>query len=406
MSDINVHAPIAPSSLDLTVKCPASVKLQAAVSKLPETEEEAEGTAAHYVALVYARGGEKFMPIGTPFKVGLKPREWVVDVDMAAGARYYADALGGFHTDLRTEDSVAVKRVHPEHCYGTPDGWRFFPDARKAYATCPAEISPDLFGKGLIKLLRVGDYKYGHRYVEVFENYQVMAYASGVMDRLALDDLDPDLWLELFIAQPRSYHRDGPVRKWIVQAQALRAYINIASNAAHEALGENPRASTNNSCVDCKARHACKTLQYAVSAFLDFSTTGELVEMPHEAIGAELALVQDAIKRLEARETGLAAQAEALIRQGKPVAFFHMEPGQSRLSYFEDVNVDEVVGLGDILGIDLRKPRTRKDSLLTPTQAIQLGVEADTMKHYASRPPAALKLARDNSITARKVFTK
>lgn len=406
MTDINVHAPIAPSSLDLTVKCPGSVQLQAAILPQPETEEEAEGIAAHYVALVYARGGGKFLPVGTKFKAGLKPREWTVDLDMVVGATYYANALGGFHTDLRTEDSVAVKRVHPEHCYGTPDGWRFFPDARRAWAMCPPEMSPEVFAAGQIKLLRVGDYKYGHRYVEVFGNFQMTAYAAGVMERLNLEDLDPNLWIEMFIAQPRSYHRDGPVRYWRVQASMLRAFINQASNAAHEALSDNPRTMTNDSCIDCRARHACKTLQYATSAFLDFANSAELVEMPHEAIGTELALIQDAIKRLEARETGLAAQAESLLRQGKPVSFFHMSPGQSRLTYKEDVNVDEVVGLGELINVDLRRPLARKDLLVTPTEAMKLGVDEAVMKLYAFRPPAALKLTRDNSITARKAFSK
>jgi len=398
------HARIAPSSLDLTVKCPASVQLQEQVPPLPETEEEAEGTFAHMVALNYARGYGHTLPVG--FKMEYRGRQWTVDVDMVAGATMYAEAIGGFHSSLRLEDAVSIKRVHPEHCAGTPDAWRFFPDARFAHKVCPPEISPDLFARGLIKLLRVGEYKYGHRYVEVFGNYQTTSYTSGVMDRLNLDDADLNLWVEMCIVQPRCYRADGPVRWWRVQAYVLRNYLNIASNAAHAALGSDPVATTNDSCVDCRARHVCKTLQYATGVFIDFATTGEIVEMPPEAIGTELAMVQNIIKRLEARETGLAAQAEALMRQGKPISFFHMTPGQSRLTYYDDVNVDEVVGLGDLIGIDLRKPQTKKDSLVTPTQAIQFGVDAETMKHYAHRPAAALKLTRDNSITARKVFSK
>lgn len=406
MIEKDEHAPIAPSSLGLTVKCPGSVKLQKMVPQEPETEEQAEGNAAHYVALVYARGGARFLPIGAKFKVGKKPREWEVDADMAAGATLYANAIGGFHNELRTEDPVIPTRIHPVHCAGTPDARRFYPDARAAFATCPPEMSPEMFSAGHLKLLRVADYKYGHRYVEAFGNYQMIAYAVGALERMQLDDLDPNLWVELMIVQPRCYTREGPVRSWLVQASALRPFVNIASNKAHEALGDDPPCYTNDSCIDCRARHVCKTLQYATGAFIDFSTSAELVEMPHEAIGAELAMVEDAIDRLKARATGLAAQAETLIRQGKPVAFFHMEPGQSRLAYKDDVNVDEVIGLGELIGIDLRKPQTKKDSLLTPTQAIQMGVDENVMKIYAHRPPAALKLTRDDSTTLRKVFAK
>lgn len=399
------HAPIAPSSLDLTVKCHASVQLQAQVPALPDTEEEAEGKAAHWVALRYAAGyGRTELPLNAKFT--FENRTWTVDMDMLAGATMYAHAAGGTHNDLRLEDPVKVKRVHSEHCWGTPDAWRFFPDARKAHEVCPFEIPTILFHAGQIKILRVPEYKYGHRYVESFGNLQIAAYASGVMDRLNLDDLDPSLWVEMVIVQPRSFKAEGPIRWWRIQASALRPWINRASNAAHAALAPNPVATTNDSCIDCRARHACATLQYATGALIDFSAQGELVEMPHDAIGTELAMVQDAIKRLEARETGLAAQAEAIIRQGKPVSFFHMEAGQSRLTYFENASVDELLGFGDLVGVDLRRPLTKKDLLVTPTQAIQLGIDAVTMKHYADRPKAALKLARDNSITARKVFAK
>ncbi len=399
------HARIALSSLDLTVKCPASVQLQEQVPPLPDTDEEAEGKAAHWVAMMYAAGKDHGLEVGTQWVY--EGRRFTVDADMVAGAIMYKRAIGGFHSNLRLEDPVRVSRVHPEHCWGTPDAWRFFEDARNAWLECPPEISPVLFARGMIKILRVADYKYGHRYVEVFENYQVGAgYAIGVMERLNLDDLDPNLWIEMCIIQPRCYQAEGPVRWWRVQASALRGPVNIASNAAHAALGANPIATTNDSCIDCRARHVCKTLQYATGALVDFSSTGEVVEMPHEAIGTELAIVQDAMQRLKARETGLAAQAEALMRQGKPVSFFHMERGQSRLTYFDNVNADEVIGLGELLSLDLRKKLERKDLLVTPTQALQLGLDAETMKSYAHRPPAALKLARDNSITARKVFNR
>lgn len=401
---MNMPALIRPSGLGLTVACPASVLLQSSVPLLPATEEELEGTAAHWVAMRYAAGFGRELPVGAKFlSLG---REWTVDLDMVVGATMYMNAIGAPHQNLRLEDAVQIPRVHAEHCHGTPDAWRFAPDAREMLEHCPPQMPADRFHAGLLKLIRVGDYKYGHRYVEVFENYQLVSYASGVMARLQLDDNDDDLWLELLIAQPRCYHREGPIRRWIIQAHELRACLNIAKSAAAEALTANPRAITNEGCIDCKARHACKTLQYAASALTEFSTTAEVVEMPHEAIGTELSIVEDAIERLVARASGLQAQADTILRSGRPVAYYHLAPGESRLKYFDNVNVDEVVDLGDVLNIELRKPQTKKDMLVTPTQAIALGIDPETMKSYAHRPPAALKLTRDNSITARKVFSK
>jgi len=416
---MSTHAPIAPSALALTVACAASVGLQASVVPLPPTDEELEGTAAHWIALQYASGYGRNWPVGSKFKSG--GRDWEVDLDMVVGSVMYAQACGGVHPNLRLEDAVRVSWIHPTHCYGTPDAWRYFLDAREALTATfngqqwvvPPELPRADFDAGRIKLVRVADYKYGHRYVEVFGCYQLVGYAAGVMERLGLDLNDPTLWLELILVQPRCYHKDGPVRRWVIQAHELIAYLNHARSAAYEALGEGPqlrdgkpRATTNDACIDCKARHVCKTLQYATGAFIDFSQAAEMVELPPEAMGQELAMVQDAIKRLEARESGLKVRAEAYMRAGAAVAFYHMEAGESRLVYKDDVNVDEFVGLGELCNVEVRKKQTRKDLLVTPTQAIQLGIDPGVMKSYAHRPPAALKLARDNSITARKVFSK
>lgn len=395
---------VRPSALDLTVKCPASMRLQASIPALPETDEQAEGHVAHIVALAHAslHMRERFA-LGCKFSYN--NREWTIDQDMIAGATLYAREMGGYHSDLRLEDPVGCPSIHPQ-CAGTPDAWRFFPDARKAHAECPPEMPSDLFNAGLLKILRVGDYKYGHRYVEVFGNFQMTAYTTGIMQRLNLTDLDPGLWLELFIVQPRCYTPEGKVRVWRIRADQLRAYINVASSASHQALSDNPLCRTNDSCVDCKARHACTTLQYSAGALVEFSTSPEIAELPPNALGVELATIQDAIKRLEARATGLEAQAETLLRQGKAIPHFHLKPGRSVLTYHEDVDTDELVSFGDLINVNLRKMLTRKELVVTPTQALQLGVDEVTMRSYASRPHAALKLARDNIIKFKKVFSQ
>jgi hypothetical protein len=400
---------IRPSSLALTVACNASMQLQESVPPLPETEEEAEGHAAHWVARRFIAGFGHELPVNAKFQYGGK--EWTVDADMYAGAVMYARALGGVHPDLHPEETLPVRRVHTTECGGTPDGYRYFPDARAAYQICPPGIDPERFTQGRIKIIRVGDYKYGHRYVEVFESYQLGSYVTAVADKYNLNDNDEDLYVELILVQPRSYHIDGPVRIWRTKLVNLRALINVASNAAHHALvplnaPNAPQATTGRHCIDCKARHVCGALQRNTMHLVDYSHAPERVELPPWALGQELMIVQDAIKQLEAREQGLAAQAEAVIRAGHPVPMYHMEPGRSVLSYYDNVNTDELVGFGDLVGIDLRKKLQRKDQVVTPTQAIQLGIDETAMRSYAHRPPGTMRLARDNSINARKVFSK
>lgn len=404
------HARVSPSSLSLTVACNASLQLQESVPPLPETDEEAEGHAGHWIARRYVAGYGAELPVGTKFQY--RGTEWKVDADMFAGAKLYERALGGVHPDLHIEERVEVKRVHLFECWGTPDAYRYFNDARAAYESCPPGLPAERFAAGKIKIIRVGDYKYGHRYVEVFENFQLGSYVSGVADAFGLDDLDDNLYVELVLVQPRSYHINGPVRMWRTKLIDLRAIINVANNAAHRALTPfnapigAPLATTGSHCIDCKARHVCAALQKNVMHLVDFSHSPERVELPAWALGQELLIVQDARKRLEAREEGLAAQAEAVLRAGQSVPHYSMGPGRSILTYFDDVNTDELVGLGELIGIDLRKKLERKDQVVTPTQAIQLGIDEAVMRSYAHRPKGALRLVRDNPVTARKVFSK
>lgn len=402
---------VRPSSLSLIIACNAALQLQESVPPLPATDDEAEGTAGHWVARRYLAGFAHELPLGSKFLS--EGKEWKVTLDMQVGATLYVRALGGVDPEMHIEEFVAIPRVHDTECGGTPDGWRYFPDARTAFpGGCPEGLPLDRFLAGRIKLLRVGDYKFGHRYVEVFENPQLAPYASGVMDKLGLSEMDDDLYVELILVQPRSYHKDGPVRVWRTKAINLRNTLIAANDAAERALiplsDKNfaPLARTGSHCLDCRARHVCTTLQYQTGSIVDFSHKAERSKLDPMSLGQELMILQEATKRLKARETGLAAQAEAMLRRGERVPFYHMDTQSGALAYFENVTADEIVGLGIMTGVDLRKTPKLKDLVVTPTQAIDLGIDPDVMEHYAKRYPGKMTLTRDNSVTARKVFSK
>lgn len=368
---MSAHAPIQPSALALTVACNASVQLQNSVPDQPDTEEEAEGKAAHLVAMWAAQG--KLFDIGTKFKC--EGREWVVDIDMYNGAKLYARTIG---PNCRLEDPVKCSRIHPTQCWGTPDAWR---------SDSPVRI-------------RVGDYKYGHRYVEVFENFQLIAYAVGVMERLNLDDTKVEV--ELILVQPRSYHRDGPVRSWVVPAVELRALVNIARNAAERALLPNPTATTGTHCIDCRARHVCATLKQSVAAIVDYSGTAELAPLDIQAMGSELRILDAALKRLEARRTGLAVMVEATLRAGQRVPYYELRPGQARLKWLPDSTPEQLAMMGDLFGVRIRKPL----DVITPRQAIDAGIDEAVVLQYADRPAAALVMKPVDTSEANKVFSK
>lgn len=376
------HARIAPSGLHLTIKCPGSVRMQEQVPPVADTEQELEGHAAHLAAMKIA---EKSWDATPGRKFESQGRQWELDDDMLDGALLYAEEsqVGG-----RFEDPVDVRAYIPE-CWGTPDYWRVWdvdtPTGRQTS-------------------LKVIDYKYGYRHVEVFENPQLVAYALGVQAKLQLPWETP---VCLTIVQPRSYNREGPIREWRQNQGVPLRLADLHAIAMHdivpavsEALGSQPRTISGPHCVDCKARVQCPTYRAAKDNILALVGTAQPESLSPQAVGVELHLVRQAIKMLEGRETGLRAHAEACINAGQQIPYWHIERGTSRRVWRDDTPVEALAAMGDLFGYNLRKPA----ALVTPTQAKKLGLDERTVGEYSHRPPGALKLVPDDTTQLRKVF--
>ena len=126
--------------------------------------------------------------------------------------------------------------------------------------------------------LEVVDYKFGHRFVDEYENDQGIAYTAGIIDHLAeLMQKGPGLIDQMIkvnftVIQPRCFYKGALVRTWSVLASDLRGHINQLAGAAELALMPNPPAVTNSECRDCPGRHACPALQQAAYADAEFAT--------------------------------------------------------------------------------------------------------------------------------------
>lgn len=362
------HAPIAPSSLERIVPCPGSVAMSAAYPELPDEHTE-EGKAAHWVAHSMALGvpGEYLLTQTAPNGVQ-------VTDEMIEGGEVWVEALEGYPGLFET--TVPIRRIHPSACWGTPDGAQYNPER---------------------KWLRIPDYKFGHKYVEVFENWQLIAYTLGEIERLGL--IDSETTCELMLVQPRSYHRDGPVRKWIINGADLRPLANIAEAAAHEAMGPNPKTKSGPHCAFCPARFACVTLQKAASNFMDFAGVAAPILREPADVGRELRLVNIAIERLTARQTGLEEQANAALRSGQVVPFFQLEETNPREVW--TAPPEEVVEAFKLLKSEAK---IGKLALVTPKQAIKAGIPEAVVKQYSDRPRGTMKVKPLDTIATRKVF--
>jgi hypothetical protein len=252
-------------------------------------------------------------------------------------------------------------------------------------------------------VLEVADYKFGHRFVDEYENDQGIAYTAGIIDHLAQllgkgpGLLDQAVVVNFTVIQPRCYYKGAPVRTWSVKASDLRAHINILSNAAHVAMAENPPAVTNSECQDCPGRHACPSLQQAAYRDAEIATRSGPAQLPPAAASLELRMLERSLERLQARVEGLREAVAMYGRQGHATPFHALQQGYGRQQW--TVPTEQVLAMGQLFGVDLAKPGVK-----TPTQAKKAGVDEAVIKAYSITPMGSVKLTPVNPADARRVF--
>lgn len=386
------HAFLAPSSAHIWAGdgspgagCAASATMQARYPDDEESEEAREGTAAHWYVSETLNGRD--VQVGAIAENGER-----ITAEMV-------DCAQGLLTDIRDTWQTCFDEG------GSPVMWV---EQRMHMAVVHAENwgTPDVV---LIDALRrklfVWDYKYGHRFVDAAGNLQLIDYAIGALSALAIPHHEwPEWSVSLNIAQPRNYHSLGPLREWQTDGRKLLDEYRPALNAAaNRATAPDPGYQTGEYCRDCSARHACPALQQVAAYAIDVAKRAEPpVDLTPHALGLELRHLDDAAARIKARKTGLEEQALGMIRRGDRVPFFKAQHATGRERW--TVPAAEAFALGDIMGVDVRKPQEP----VTPNQARKAfdkaGVDASVIKAYAETPRGALRLEKVDDNDAKLAF--
>jgi len=373
---VSGHAFLPPSGAGAWVVCGLWPTMNATFPQ-DDSEHTLGGHAAHWVSSERF-GGRDPLP-GT-----LAPNGVVVDEEMAEAADVYVDdvrqtlGVNGLPF-LVVEQPIEIPRVHPLN-WGTPDAWAYVASTRTLF---------------------IWDFKFGHGYVDVYENWQLLNYVAGILDRKGLDGFEEQKTrVVMRVVQPRNYHRDGPVREWSANAADLRGYFNKLATAAEVATGPTPPARVGEHCEHCPGRHACPALQAAGYKLADVVRVAPPLELDDHAAALELMFLERAEAILGARISGLKAQVERRLRDGAPMPFYGLEQTFGRLAWTKPA--DEVFILGELFGVELRKPAEP----ITPTQAKKLGIDEAVLSAYAERPRTGVKLVADSTHKAKKVFGK
>lgn len=329
------HSILAPSSANIWVPCPGSVRMTA---DLPDEETEAarEGTLAHEQAASV-----------------LMDQLEATDEHV----QFYVDhirktAQGG---SVYVENTIGIPGIHPG-CHGTPDVY-FLTDA---------------------ETLHVADFKYGFGPVSAYENWQMICYACGLLD------MYPQITrVHFHIVQPRVFGEK--VRHWACNTEVLNDYIERVKASAASAMSPSALCNPGLWCRYCKARGICRALRDTTGKVLDTTYLPITYELERSDLGGELQMLKRGIKLIEYRIAALEEQAIKALDSGQPVPGFGLKPSVGRMRW--NKTVDEVKALGDMFGISLGK-----DATVTPAQAVKAGIPESIVKTYADRPSNGVKL--------------
>jgi hypothetical protein len=269
---------------------------------------------------------------------------------------------------ISVEEKLYLPRIH-EECYGTPDAWGR--DDNKIF----------LF-----------DFKYGFTPVEAFENWQLLCYMSGLLEKI---NPHKPFEMHFYIVQPRDFYNQ--IKHWkITDLNEFYKYEHKLRISSEISMEEDAPLGPSDQCKYCSARAFCKPLKQTVTERIKNMNPSD--DLDDNELGTELKELHDTQTLLEARITALEEETLAKLKLGRRIPFYQLGRTQPREKWIKPVQ--EVLTLGRLFDIDLAKPQ----EAITPKQAIKAGIPADTIREYSETPLGELKLERIKESETRKIF--
>ncbi len=282
-------------------------------------------------------------------------------------------------SDLHIEERIDLDCIYPGH-YGFIDAWVYNAETMT---------------------LTVWEGKYGHRFVDAFENWQLVQYVKGILEKMTVNgQVDQEITVVMKVIQPRCFDVRGTIRHWTINAAELRAHFNIVIAAAWASKEPNALCKTGPQCNTCGSRYGCTTLQRGGYIAMEYTSETGGVALDGNNLAFELRMLTRAEELIKARRSGLEMQALAEVRSGKLIPGYTAQQGYGNKRWRKDTDIDEIIAMGDMMGMDLRKPMT----LDTPAQSLQKGLDESVIEAYSETPRTKMKLVENNASKARQVF--
>lgn len=222
------HAKFSASGASRWLNCAGSISLCETVPKSPSSKWADEGTRAHECLEAILKNHGK-----SPYTMSKALEKSYPKTMVAHALRAYEEIILDLPkgAELLCETKVSLEFIGPE-MFGTVDA-----------------AIVDYLGR-----LTVVDFKYGAGFiVEVKDNPQLAYYALGIAHQY--DYLFDEI--ELKIIQPRSFHKEGPVRSWVMDVESLHSWGERFKRGVDKA--SNPKAvrASGYWCKFCPAKNVC-----------------------------------------------------------------------------------------------------------------------------------------------------
>lgn len=235
--------------------------------------------------------------------------------------------------------------------------------------------------------LYIDDLKYGWKHVEVFENWQLLAYAIGEVIRRQM----PFEKIVLRIIQPRPHHEDGPIRIWELSYEELLAYKEQIEQRFLQIASGNREMVTSTKCKYCLgAAEACtafnKTFNASVEYVLKDFKQDSLTE---KEIAEQLDLIARVTDVLKIKSDSLNQLSIDRITHGGIIPGYVMEKSYGDRQWKK--------GISPLVIKTLTGKEIIEQKMLSPAKAERLGVPKELVSKYVERFFVGNKLVRKNA---------
>jgi len=264
------------------------------------------------------------------------------------------------------EQRLAIPTIHQE-CFGTCDHY------------CYDSVSDTLY---------IDELKWGR--VLVLDWWQHICYFAGIFVLLMLK---PETNVIFRTFQPRAYHPEGTIRKWIGKAHELFEKVSQLHNAANN---PDPKLSSGSHCRYCPGMLACPANIEAAQNAIDVSNMPLNKQQVNP--GRELDLLKSAFERIKNRLSSCEAEIAGIIRNGGIVPGWSLitgKPGNSKWSKPDK----EILQYSKMCGVNIAT-----EKLLTPIQAIKKGMPEILVASISERTSPAIVLTKTDPEKVAKYF--